>query len=518
MNQTLIEDYKYIAVTNREYQRNRDRWGFLLDSYVGGEDYRKEGYLTRYQLETDNEYYQRLKTTPLDNHCQSVIGVYISYLFREEPVREFGTWKDQPDVESFLMDCDYDGRSLDSFMKDVSIWGSVFGHCWILMTKPDLGAQTLGEEQAMGVRPYLNLLTPLAVMDWKWTRMPSGAYELTYFKYIEEIVDKTTTVREWTKDEINTWVMDDQHKEADLILTEQNGLGMIPAVIAYNKRSIVKGIGVSDINDIADIQRLIYNYNSEIEQSHRLDGHPSLVVTPDTQYGSGAGAVIVVPDNLDPGLKPYVLEHGGGNVASLHSSIEQLVESIDRMSNTGGVRGTETKTLSGVAMEVEFSLLNARLAEKAGNMELAEEQLWKIFAQYQGSEWQGEIDYPGSFNVRDIQREFQQLTQAKSAATDPVVLRIIDEKLVEMLGEEKERLPFIDPNPQTGRTYPDGEPIADSLPNAYQPATNPDVPEGQNCGNCEYYKPGELYCTKFDAPVRAVFWCAKWEPMEEYES
>jgi hypothetical protein len=355
-------------------------------------------------------------------------------------------------------------------------------------------------------------------MDWKWTRMPSGAYELTYFKYIEEIVDKTTTVREWTKDEINTWVMDDQHKEADLILTEQNGLGMIPAVIAYNKRSIVKGIGVSDINDIADIQRLIYNYNSEIEQSHRLDGHPSLVVTPDTQYGSGAGAVIVVPDNLDPGLKPYVLEHGGGNVASLHSSIEQLVESIDRMSNTGGVRGTETKTLSGVAMEVEFSLLNARLAEKAGNMELAEEQLWKIFAQYQGSEWQGEIDYPGSFNVRDIQREFQQLTQAKSAATDPVVLRIIDEKLVEMLGEEKERLPFIDPNPQTGRTYPDGEPIADSLPNAYQPATNPDVPEGQNCGNCEYYKPGELYCTKFDAPVRAVFWCAKWEPMEEYES
>jgi hypothetical protein len=66
--------------------------------------------------------------------------------------------------------------------------------------------------------------------------------------------------------------------------------------------------------------------------------------------------------------------------------------------------------------------------------------------------------------------------------------------------------------------YPDGEPIADSLPAAYQPATNPDVPPGQNCANCEYYKPGELYCTKFDAPVRAVFWCAKWEPVEAEES
>ena len=260
---------------------------------------------------------------------------------------------------------------------------------------------------------------------------------------------------------------------------------------------------------------MIYNYNSEIEQSIRLDGHPSLVVTPDTQYGSGAGSLIVVPENSDPGLKPYILEHGGANISSIHASIDQLVASIDRLSNTGGVRATETRTLSGVALEVEFSLLNARLSEKGDMMELAEEQLWKLFSAYQGREWDGEVEYPGSFNVRDLQREFQQLTQAKSAATDPVVLRIIDEKLVELMDEEKERLPFIDPNPQTGRTYSDGEPIADSLPAAYQPAANAEVPEGQNCGNCEYYKPGEQYCVKFDAPVREIYWCAKWEPMEQ---
>jgi hypothetical protein len=231
--------------------------------------------------------------------------------------------------------------------------------------------------------------------------------------------------------------------------------------------------------------------------------------------GSGAGAIIQLQEGSDPGLNPYYLESGGTSVGNIHTSIEKLIEAIDRISFTGGVRSTVTKTMSGVAMETEFQLLNAKLSEKADQMEVAEEQIWRLFGIYQGREWMGEIDYPSSFNVRDTQREFQQLAQAKSAATDPVVLRIIDEHLVEMLGEEKERLPFIDPNPQTGRTYPDGEPIADSLPNAYQPATYPDVPAGQNCGNCEYYKPGELYCTKFDAPVRAVFWCAKWEPYEE---
>jgi hypothetical protein len=109
------------------------------------------------------------------------------------------------------------------------------------------------------------------------------------------------------------------------------------------------------------------------------------------------------------------------------------------------------------------------------------------------------------------------LVKSKSAATDPVVLRKIDEHILESMGEEKEYLSFIDPNPQVGRTYEDGEEINSNLPAAYQPATNPEVPEGQNCGNCEYYKPGELYCTKFDAPVRAVYWCAKWEPTEENE-
>jgi hypothetical protein len=55
----------------------------------------------------------------------------------------------------------------------------------------------------------------------------------------------------------------------------------------------VRGQGISDINDIADVQRMIYNLTSEIEQSIRMDGHPTLVVPPTAQLGSGAGGVIV---------------------------------------------------------------------------------------------------------------------------------------------------------------------------------------------------------------------------------
>lgn len=436
INQTLTDDYRALALTNNEYARYRDRWNFLYQSYVGGEEYRQGFHLTKYQLETPQEYNARLITTPLDNHCASVVSTYIGFLFREEPDREFGMWEGSPDLEDFLKDCDYEGRTLNQFMKDVAVWTSVFGHCWIMMTKPNIGATTLGQEMAAGVRPYVNLMTPLVVSDWKYRRSDTGAYELTYLKYIEEVVDKITVVRKWYLDRIETWISDEDKKEAYLEKVEPNQLGMIPAVLVYNKRSVVKGIGVSDISDIADVQKMIYNLTSEAEQGIRMAVHSTLVVPPNAQVGSGAGAMITLMEGSDPGLNPYIMEQGTASIDNIHTTVGKLVESIDRMAHTGGVRGTQKFTESGVAMEVEFQLLNSRLAEKADNLELAEEQLWRIFAAYQGRTWEGEVEYPDSFNIRDEQRELQQLATARSAATDPRVLAIIDHEIIECLGED----------------------------------------------------------------------------------
>jgi hypothetical protein len=185
------------------------------------------------------------------------------------------------------------------------------------------------------------------------------------------------------------------------------------------------------------------------------------------------------------------------------------------MANTGAVRATESKTMSGVAMETEFQLLNARLSEKADNLELAEEQMWQFWFQYMGQQWMGSVEYPGSFNIRDTGSEITQLQTAKNTATDPIVIRKIDEHILEWMGEEKELLAYQDINPIQGRTYPDGEAIPESLPPLYIDSQDPQVPEGQNCANCEYYKSSEGYCIKFDANVRPLFWCAKWEPSEE---
>jgi hypothetical protein len=435
MNQTLLEQYMYAISTNMLYQRNQDNWEFLLDSYMGGEEYKRAGYLTKYINESQSEYNGRLNTTFVENHCKSVIQTYISFLFREEPERDLGLLEYDTTVMDFLEDADLDGRSFDAFMKEVSIWASVFGHCWIMMAKPNVNAQTLGEEMAMGVRPYVTLLTPLTVMDWEWSRDAMGRFELQYLKYTEEVNDTFTTIKEWTKETIVTKVVNHERKQVDSEVIEINGLGKIPAVLAYNHRSPVRGIGISDIADIAGAQKYIYNMTSEVEQSIRINGHPALCKTVGTEAAAGAGAIVTMEDNMDPGLKPYMLSVST-DVNQIYQSINHTTEAIDKMANTGSIRSTESRRMSGVAQEQEFQLLNAKLSEKSSHLELVEEQLWELWCQYQGKSWDGEIEYPSSFNIKDNMMEVQKLVAAKSAATDPRVLNLIDHELVEALDED----------------------------------------------------------------------------------
>ena len=453
MRQTQEDAYSLIISENLQYDRNKEQWQYLLESYMGGLEYRKGHYLTRYDLESESEYLSRLVATPLDNHCKSVISVYTSFLFRNEPYREMNSIESDPAFEDFMKDADYDGRNFNSFMKEVSIWASVFGHCYVIMSKPKVQAANRAQELEQGVRPYCSILTPLVVLDWSWSRSATGRYTLDYIKYIEDVNDTITVIKEWSNEAIKTTTVNTDEKEILEEIVEDNELGMVPVVVAYNQRSPIRGIGVSDINDIADHQRKIFNELSEVEQSIRLNGHPALVKTPTVEAVGGAGAIISMPEDLDPGLKPYMLTTST-DTDSIYRSIEASVGAIDKMANTGAVRANETVTMSGVAMEVEFSLLNAKLSEKADNLEVTEEQLWRLYALYQDRQYDATIEYPDSFNIRDTDKEFAHLEKAKTIASDPRLVKAIDSQLMELLDIDEDDLeeaftPHVMINPQT---------------------------------------------------------------------
>lgn len=57
------------------------------------------------------------------------------------------------------------------------------------------------------------------------------------------------------------------------------------------------------------------------------------------------------------------------------------------------------------------------------------------------------------------------------------------------------------------RTYPNGDPIPDTLPESYQIS--------QECGSCAAYKPLSKLCSMYGAPVIVNYWCSSFTKIEE---
>lgn len=425
-----------------DYEDNVGRWEFFLRSYLGGDEYKNGSYLTKYVNEDNKEYGRRIEFTPVDNHCKNVVNIYSSYLWRVPPVRNFNSLDNNYALIPFLKDADFDGRSFNAFMREAQIWSSIYGHSWIILDKPKSTAGTRAEELAQEIRPYVNLFTPENVFDWRWDRAPSGRYILTYLKVREAVVRHNATdadqyFREWTPEEIKySKVSGDA---VSLIESIPNPLGVIPAVFLPAARSSSKGIGISDLTDIATMQKSIYQELSEIEQLIRISNHPTLVKTNGTDASAGAGSIVTMPDDLDPNLKPYQIQPDGGNLDAIRESIKDKVAAINRMAHLGAIRGTEAVTASGIALQTEFQLLNARLAEKADFLELAEEQLWSFFCRWQGITPDVEVFYADSFDIRDYPQELQFLQAAKSSGVRSITLmREIDKRIADLVLDDED--------------------------------------------------------------------------------
>lgn len=412
----------YDEITNKHklYKDNVYRWQYYYNSYYGGKDYQEGQYLRKYlQEETggQNEYAKRILSTPLDNHCRNVVDTYSSFIWRDTPNRMFGSLSENQALTQFLNDADLEGRSFDAVMRDATTLANIYGHVLLILDKPVSDANTLAEELAEGIRPYLSIITPENVIDWEWERQRNGRYEMTMLKIKEYEDDEKCVYRVWHKDVVTVYEVDKDDEESYVVVEEYaNAMALIPATFLYAQRSHERGIGISQIADVSDVQKSIYNELSELEQVIRISNHPTLVMTEGVDASAGAGSVIVIEDqDVDPSLKPYLLQPNSSSIGSILQAIEMKVSMIDRMAHLSSLRSTTTGTASGVSLKIERELLNVKLAQMADNLENTEEHIWTLFAGFYGIEFDGSIDYADDFDMRDAYTELDFLLKASVA-------------------------------------------------------------------------------------------------------
>ena len=417
-------------------------------SFIGGETYKSGSYLTKYIGENNGEgdqYRKRINSTPLDNHVQTTVDIYRSFLFRSLPKRELGLLAKNPLVREWLLDTDQEGQNMDSFLKTANDQAMVTGACWILVDKPSYKVETQAEEIALGIRAYAAMYSVQNVLDWEYERNVAGKMALTHIKVRESESQDRVTFTCWYPDYVEKYVVSKEdhvgYKEIIHHEVYENPLGYIPFVFHAPLKSPVKGIGFSLVADVANQQKFIYNCVSEIEQAIRISSHPTLVKTASTNASAGAGAIIQVQDDMDPGLKPFLLQPTANTVDGILSSIEQSVDAIKRMTHTSSIQASTGSPMSGVALQTERQLLNAKLTDIADTLRETELMMWGIWLDWQNlnKPENFHLEYPETFDMRDEHLELDFLLKTRSSGVNnPMFQKELDRQIVALAVDDSE--------------------------------------------------------------------------------
>ena len=431
------------------YKKMQARWHFLYASYLGGQTYKQGHYLRKYWGEDGapfDAYAARLDVTPLDNHLKSTVDIYRSYLWRNHPNRLLGAVRNNPFVQAFVKDTDLNGQSIDSFMKTALDWAMVLGHMWISVDRPAQSTVSAQEEIELGIRGYVNLYTPQMVPDWEYEKHASGKRVLKYLKVYEMIASDMHIIKEWYQDRVVKSVVkvDPQTGEYNEIINQQtypNTLGKIPFVYMAPQQSPTNEMCESMLADVADMQRSIYNKLSELEQTIRMSGHPSLVKTAETSATGGAGGIVTIPEDLDPGLYPKLLQPNG-SVQSILDAVNHDVDSIDKMTHLGAVRAVKGSGMSGEALKTERQLLNSKLSDLADIAEETERKIWDLWFEWMDINKPEDfsIEYYKTFETRDVGYELDILKSALETVTSPVYRKFAEKEIAKLTIDDEEVL------------------------------------------------------------------------------
>ena len=406
-------------MSNSVYTANSDDWKMFEASYKGGRAWKEMNYLYQYINETSAQLQERVKQTPLENHCEGVVSTYSGFIWRDPPKRNLGMLNNNVPLNSLLKDADREGTPFNEFMKQVMIWGSVYGLVWVILDKPSSTAYTKADEINGGIRPYLRFYTPLDVTDFEFTPKPTGEYELTWFEVQEQYTTREGDVkimRQWSKESVVTSTTIGKETQTTTI---KNPIGRIPATPHYNKKSLQRGLSTSDLQDIAGVQISIYNDLSELTQMIRGANHKTLVKNINDQASSGAGGVIIMDPDTPAGKLPYLLQADASALTGLLNTIDKKTEMVNRMAHLTPVRTYRKQTISAVAIETEFQILNTLLADKAAQLQLTEYRIFEHFCAWEAIDQAKtgfEVNYPTHFELRDKQADLNFIKAAREAA------------------------------------------------------------------------------------------------------
>ncbi|MFW5798403.1 MAG: hypothetical protein ACOCXX_01985 [Planctomycetota bacterium] len=455
---------KLIRATHPHYDALKESWDFYLASYEGGGSYITSRNLFNHVREDPGDYADRLRRAYYLNYCRAVVDTWTSHLFRKPASRR----TDSDDLAAFLGHVDTAGSPIERFIAErVAPMTMVFGTTWILvdMPRPEQAPASLAEQREAGLSPYAVFLHPQDVTNWA----VDAEGELTWVRIREPHHPSTDPFapadrpdflwRTWTRD---YWTLHDPRgrlvdggPEAG-----HHGLGVVPIVRCTFERSRrYPGMGLSTLNDIALVNREVFNLSSLLQEFLARQCFNFLVLDEDLLSDEGRRKLgtsnalpgrpgAVLPQYVSPPVDP---------AAFLQSEREQAIREIYRLALLPTVQATgRSQPASGIARAYDFHDASGVLASRAARLEQVERQLAHLAAAWLGIEATVEIDYPRDFSATDLADELTRAIKALDLDISPTFNREMKKRLHRRLLPGSPSAAIIDKEIDTG-TAPTGD-------------------------------------------------------------
>ena len=339
----------------------------LINDIVKGERRlieKSDVYLPQDPAETDSGYQSRLKRASLTNFVKKIRNVATAMVLKKPFVIE----DDSLNLAEFATK---EGQSLKTFSKNLlrAAWQEGYSICFVDFPKLNKEINTLAEEQAIGARPYLEIIKRHQVMDFqtelRTTELDGQRYYLSNLSYLktrialEERGGKEPAIMEYmTMPEANTrwrlWrIVESSKTSKEWKMVEEGDLSIdfIPASPLYIDQE-----GVLDAElpllDIANLSRHHFSVNSDVFQLLHLIANPKLALygvdRNEMDFSSSANVGLIFED---PTSKMEWTALTGVSTDPLETKLDKIEQAI--LSSVLQLFQPKKQAESGIAKEID---------------------------------------------------------------------------------------------------------------------------------------------------------------------
>lgn len=515
-----------------EYDAQRGRYAFLWDSYWGGAQYRSPSsttigtaHLSRYVQVHDEQgptgdyrlergpqvstylvphpgeepvdFETRAASACYINLCQPIVDAYVDAVMG--PVsRDLGA------VAPYVTSLNGRGQGWDGFAEETARWATTYGWCATLLQPPRTNpAASLAEEEELGVSLRASLVHPTAVA---WIEVDDdGAVE--EFAFVSTPYDAQATGPSHTKVRLHIhrregWevheavvkvgttlrkVRDHLSDETRVDRGKSATPGRVPVTFAFFREVTASPtpLGVSLVDDAADLCRGIYNKLSEVDIIHRVT--PPFLAIPEAAAGGTLPpdtAIKVGPQqalgfNSQTGAPQYV-QPSAESPRELREHAVFLGAMALRTTGLEVSGGDSPANASGEALKVRSRDFSARCVRFAKAMARWEVETLALAARILGKAAPPAPTYPKSFSLPDAAQDLSRALLALQGVDGlgpmarralarqalDAALSLSDEQLAQLVDEMRDEEP------------PPPPPAAPPSPAAADDDTDP--PEGDD--------------------------------------